>query len=344
MPESRDPATSAEPALHVVGANPALDRLQVVPTFAPFGVNRARQVISRAGGKSLIVARAIRRLGGAVTLHGFLGGPVAEVIAGECRSEGIRDLHVRVQGETRTTVVIIEEATGLTTVVNEPGPVITSAESQQMEATLFSELRAGDLLVLTGSLPPGIPTDFYARVITRARAAGSVVLVDTSGEPLAQAITAGPDVVKVNAQEFQHLLPAPDSVDGENLLRAMDFIRQQHRIGTVIVTQGSKGCVAMDATHIYDVSAPVVDTVNATGSGDAFFGALALTLARQAARGASSLAEALRIGTGAGAANAVQLSPEVGSLTDVLRYAQDVDVRVTQAGSGAVPTPRAGTQ
>lgn len=330
------------PALHVVGANPALDRLQVVEAFAPFGVNRASEVVRRAGGKSLIVARAIRRLGGDVTLHGFLGGPVAEVIAAECRAEGIRDRHVRIAGETRTTVVIVEAGSGRTTVVNEPGPEIDDDELALFEATLFGDLRPGDLLVLTGSLPRGVPADLYATVIARAKAAGAVALLDTSGQPLVRALAAGPDVLKVNAHEFEQLFPESVGHDGYDLVGAMDLMRRRYDIGTVIVTRGSRGCLAVDRDHLYTVSAPVVETVNATGSGDSFFGALALSLAGQTALGPPAFAEALRLGTAAGAANAVRLDPDVGELADVMRLVDAVDVQVSDVAAGVVPTLPAG--
>jgi 1-phosphofructokinase family hexose kinase len=318
-------------AVHIVGLNPALDRLQVVPTFTPFGVNRADDVVARAGGKSLIVARAIRRLGGDVVLHGFLGGPVADIIARECRAEGMIDRHVRIDGDTRTTVVIVETVTGRTTVINEPGPTVTDADMRRLESSLLSSLGPGDVIVLTGSLPPGAPVDFYAQVIDRTRALGVAVLVDASGEPLRHAAAAGPELLKINEDEFQELAAACDLAGSTPLVDAMQNVRVETGIGILIVTRGANGSVAVDESSVYRVSSPAVRTVNATGSGDAFFGALALTLSSD---GPAALSEGLRIATAAGAANAVRLDPEVGPAAEVLALVDSVGVEVSALAAG----------
>ena len=86
----------------------ALDRLQVIDAFTAHGVNRARHVTSHPGGKGLIVARAVRRLGHPVTLYGFLGGAIGDLIANECRQLGIDDRHVRIAGETRISPIMVE--------------------------------------------------------------------------------------------------------------------------------------------------------------------------------------------------------------------------------------------
>jgi 1-phosphofructokinase family hexose kinase len=318
-----------EPVLHVVGANPALDRLQVVRSFVPFGVNRAHRVVARAGGKSLIVGRAIRRLSGAVALYGFIGGPVADVIAEECRAEGIEDRHTRIDGDTRTTVVLVEESTGRTTVINEPGPNISEPEVRQMEAALLGQLLPGDFVLLTGSLPPGVPADLYAGLIQQANAAGCVVLVDASGDSLVSAAAAGPQLLKINSHEFQRLAPDCDVTDADELLRAMEALRKTMRIASVIVTRGKNGCLAIDGARRYTVSTPLIDPMNPTGSGDAFFGALALTLARQRGTHPMDLEQALRIAAAAGAANASRLDPDIGDPADVHRLAESVHVEAT---------------
>lgn len=314
------------PAIHVVGANPALDRLQVVPRFSPHLVNRAERVVTRAGGKSLIVARAIRRLGGEVTLHGFLGGSAGDIIARECQTEGMGDRHVRIGGETRTTVVIVDGASGQTTVVNEPGPEVSPADLAQLRQKLDAAVRPGDVVVLTGSLPPGAPPELYALLVDQLRPRGVPVLVDASGDPLRLAAAAGPAVLKVNVHEFEQLRPGHDLAEAGALGAAMDRVRREAGIGALIVTRGSSGALAVDGARRYQVGTPAVRTVNATGSGDSFLGALALTVAR---RGLAGLAEGLRLGAAAGAAKAVRLDPDIGDTAAVLALAEAVDVRVT---------------
>ncbi len=122
------PGAPTGPTVHVVSPNPAQDRLQVVPRLRVGEVNRATEVVSRPGGKGMIVARGVVRLGGRAALHGFVGGPVGAQISAGCRELGIEDRHVPIAGETRVSTVLVDSATGASTVVNEPGPEVGAAE------------------------------------------------------------------------------------------------------------------------------------------------------------------------------------------------------------------------
>lgn len=147
----------AGPTVHVVSPNPAQDRLQVVPRLLVGEVNRATEVISRPGGKGMIVARGVVRLGGRAALHGFVGGSVGEQISAGCRALGVADRHVSIDGETRVTTVIVDSATGASTVVNEPGPEVGPGDVDALADGLLEAVRPGDLVVCTGSLPRGAP-------------------------------------------------------------------------------------------------------------------------------------------------------------------------------------------
>ncbi|HEU5008237.1 MAG TPA: 1-phosphofructokinase family hexose kinase [Jatrophihabitantaceae bacterium] len=321
------------PRIRVVGLNPALDRLQVIDAFTAHGVNRARQVTSHPGGKGLIVARVIRRLGHPVTLYGFLGGAIGELIANECRQLTIDDRHVRIAGETRISPIMVESGTGRTTVVNEPGPTIHPEELAELKVQLERDVRAGDYVILTGSLPPGVPADFYADAVKRVQAAGAFALVDTSGEALAHAVAAAPRLLKVSAHEFVGIAPSLAPDDGPALLTAMGTIRSKG-VPTVIVTLGGAGSLAVDGEHAYRIRTGDITTVNATGSGDAFLAALTSTLAFGTVDGAHGLVPALRMASAAGAANAMRLEPDVGSLDDVLAQLPGAAVDFLPAPAG----------
>jgi len=327
-------AGSIAPRLRVVGLNPALDRLQVIDAFTAHGVNRARLVTSHPGGKGLIVARAVRRLGHPVTLYGFLGGAIGELIANECSQLGIDDRHVRIAGETRISPIMVESGTGRTTVVNEPGPTIRPEELVELEAQLERDVRPGDYVILTGSLPPGVPADFYADAVKRVQAVGAHAFVDTSGEALVHAAAAAPTLLKVSAHEFVGIAAGVDQDDEAALLVAMDAVRRAG-VSTVIVTLGGSGSLAVDATNAYRIRTADIATVNATGSGDAFLAALTSTIAFGTLDGAHGLVPALRMASAAGAANAMRLEPDVGSLDDVLAQLPGATVDVLPA-----PTPQ----
>ncbi|MCZ2860313.1 1-phosphofructokinase family hexose kinase [Blastococcus sp. VKM Ac-2987] len=300
------------PTVHVVSPNPAQDRLQVVPRLLVGEVNRATQVVSRPGGKGMIVARGVVRLGGRAALHGFVGGPVGAQISAGCRDLGIADRHVRIDGETRVSTVLVDSATGASTVVNEPGPEVRPAEVDALVGGLLDAVRPGDLVVCTGSLPRGAPADLYARCVAALRGRGVLSVVDTSGPGLALAVRAAPDVLKVNEEELR--ADAGLAAPGEDppALPALMGLVLDAGVGAVVVTRGAAGLSYRSTTEGWEVRSPSVPVVNATGSGDMMLAGFVTSLARGDDR-----ESALRTGAAAGAANAARLEPDLSGPDEV---------------------------
>jgi 1-phosphofructokinase family hexose kinase len=301
----------AGPTVHIVSPNPAQDRLQVVPGLAVGEVNRATEVVSRPGGKGMIVARGVVRLGGRAALHGFVGGSVGAQISAGCRDLGIEDLHVPIDGETRVSTVIVDSASGASTVINEPGPEVGAADVDQLLDGLLQAVRPGDLVVCTGSLPRGAPLDLYARCVIALREREVLTVVDTSGKALALAVRSAPDVLKVNEEELRADagLTGSEDADLDSLLRrALDA-----GIGAVIVTRGAAGLSYRSPSEGWDVQTPAVTVVNATGSGDMMLAGFVTALARGDDR-----PTALRTGAAAGAANAARLEPDLSGPGEVV--------------------------
>lgn len=318
-----------ERPITIVCPNPALDRLTIVGSLVPGRVHRTRDVLTRAGGKGLIVARGIRRLGLPVELHGFVGGAVGAQIRSGCAELGIDDHHIDVDGHTRITSVIIESDSGRSTVVNEPGPRVGPGDLERMLAGLRARVRGGGLVASTGSLPPGAPVGLHARVAAIAAGAGADVLVDADGAPLQAAAAGRLGVLKPNLAEFSKLVG--EELSGSDPVRVVVAARRLLATGVaaIIVTLGARGAVHVDAEQAVLATAPVVDVRNATGSGDMF---LAGFLAASA-RGASP-AEVLRTAVAAGAANALNLEPDIDAaiVEDLVRQVTIDDLGAARRG------------
>ena len=304
------PAAGA--TVHVVSPNPAQDRLQVVPRLLVGEVNRATEVVSRPGGKGMIVARGVVRLGGRAALHGFVGGSVGAQISAGCRDLGVEDRHVPIDGETRVSTVIVDSATGASTVVNEPGPEVGATDVDALVGGLLAAVRPGDLVVCTGSLPRGAPPDLYARCVGELRGRDVLTVVDTSGRALALAVRSAPDVLKVNEEELRADAGLTGPGDGEVELDELLARALAAGVGAVVVTRGAAGLSYRSATGGWDVTSPVVPVVNATGSGDMMLAGFVTALARGDDR-----ETALRTGAAAGAANAARLEPDLGGTEEV---------------------------
>jgi len=298
--------------IRVVGPNPAMDRLQVLPHLAPHEVNRAVETTSLPGGKSLIVARTARRLGIVPVLYGFLGGNIGAFVRQGCLTLGMEDRHSDTAEETRITTVLIEQDTGRSTVVNEKGPIISRQEQDHLRKQIIQDSRSGDFVALTGSLPQGVTADFYGQMVPVIQATGARVILDASGEALRLGAAAAPWAVKCNADEFAVMRDGNLPFENEQtLLEAMDA---QLQAGTslVIITLGAHGLIASTRECIWRVQPPAVTAINPTGSGDTFLGAFLVACLQ-----GHQIGEALVLGTAAAAANAASLEPDLGTSPDL---------------------------
>jgi 1-phosphofructokinase family hexose kinase len=332
---AREPVTPARwpgaaVEVHVVGPNPAMDRLQTVEHLRPGQVHRVRTVTARAGGKSFIVARSIRQLGVGVNIYGFLGGPVAELAAAECERLGIRDLHTPIAGSTRITPVIVETETGRSTVLNEPGPDVTHAEQQRFRDGLRAHLSPGAIVVCTGSLPPTVDPRLYADIVRAGQEAASFVAVDASGDVLRAALASAPWLVKCNRDEFLDATGCDIHPADTSAVAAQMQTQLLRGTTVVIVTMGASDLLAATADGVWRASVPPVDVVNATGSGDTFLACFLATAAK-----GGGFADALRAATAGGAANAAQLEPGLQHGTDLDEYLDAVVIRPMDDRSGA---------
>ncbi|HLL14775.1 MAG TPA: 1-phosphofructokinase family hexose kinase [Pyrinomonadaceae bacterium] len=282
----------------IVNLNLAVDHIVEVEELRAGEVQRSRGTLAVAGGKGVNVARVLKTLGEESLLSGFAGGRAGELITAGLRAENIASLLTRVREESRTCLIINDRARGQQTVINAPGANVGEAEWRDFEATYTRELPRAGLVIINGSLPPGLPPDTYARMTTAAHAAGGRVLLDCAGAPLGHALGARPFLVKINGAEAAELSGAPVA-DFPAAARAARHLRERGAENAMI-TLGEQGALLDFAGGRYRFSAPQVRAVNSVGSGDAALAGLAAALRRgQTAEEAGALAVA------AGAANAL---------------------------------------
>jgi len=263
--------------------NLALDVTYELPELRPGRTNRVHAVHARAGGKGVNVARVLRSLGHDVLVLGLVGGPTGEAVRADLDAAGLPHDLAPCAEETRRTVTVVagDEAT----LLGEPGPVVTAEEWAALEARIPD----ADVLVVSGSLPPGVDAGAIARLAAR----DVPVIVDTSGEALRRAAPHA-WVVKPNAEELAAVTGTDDPVAGARMLRAR----------TAVVSLGADGLLAVTADEVYRVPSPQVVAGNPTGAGDAVVAALAA--------GAGSPWPEL-LGEAAALAAATVLAPVAGS-------------------------------
>lgn len=245
-----------------VTLNTALDITYRVPHLVPHASHRVSEVVERPGGKGLNVARVLAALGHRVTVTGFAGGATGRVVRERlARCAGVTDALVPVSGATRRTIAVVDERTGDTTQVNEPGPLIDPAEWTAFQRRYEELLSGARAVALCGSLPPGVPVGAYAGLVRTARAAGVPVLLDTAGEPLRRGVAARPDVIKPNVEELAELTGAHEPVRA-----TQDARRRGAR--AVVASLGAEGLLAVSADGLWRAAPPERLRGNPTGAGD----------------------------------------------------------------------------
>ncbi|MEE9097991.1 1-phosphofructokinase family hexose kinase [Pseudarthrobacter phenanthrenivorans] len=292
-------------------ANPSLDRTVALPgPLARGEVQRAVSVRQESGGKGVNVSRALVASGleSLAVLPGADGDPV---LAG-LRESAVPFVSLPIDEPLRTNVALTEPG-GVTTKINEPGPVLAADQQEALIKLLLESSRGASWVVLAGSLPPGFPDNFYATVARRIREAGNgtapLIAVDSSGAPLAAALTDSgtsgdstvsggtttgsgkPDLLKPNAEELAELAAAAGftPASGDELeadpaaaaAAAAAVVRSG--VGAVLATLGSKGAVLVTADGAWLATHPPVAAVSTVGAGDSALAGYLLAHGRGAA-------------------------------------------------------------
>jgi tagatose 6-phosphate kinase len=254
-----------------VTLNAALDVTYDVEALVPHATHRVLEVRARAGGKGVNVARALRQLGRDTVVTGLAGGHTGSLIRADLAASGLPDALVPISGESRRTLTIVSRRDGGATLLNEPGPRVRGGEWTRFLARFDRLLAAARAVVLSGSLPAGVPTGAYAELVQAAHQRALPALVDAEGDALHAALRAAPDMVKLNAAELRTTTGHDDPGLGARALLGAGA-------RAVVVSLGPDGLLAMTGAGAWRAAPPEVVLGNPTGAGDATMAALAAGL------------------------------------------------------------------
>jgi 1-phosphofructokinase len=242
--------------------NPCIDRTVRVARLERGELNRTSAASSEAAGKGLNVSRALH-------LHGFETTAVLPVAAESATTylglvrDGTPISAVPVRGSVRTNLTILE-GDGTVTKFNEPGPELDDRDVDALLATV--DALPATWIAGCGSLPPGAPSDLYAR-LARLSTPDRHVALDTSGLPLAECVSALPDLIKPNAAELEQLMHAHLETLGDVVAAAREVIASGVR--ALLVSLGSDGAIFVDRARSLHAEASAPQVVNTVGAGDA---------------------------------------------------------------------------
>jgi 1-phosphofructokinase family hexose kinase len=289
-----------------VSANPAIDKRVRLPRLVLGRVNRALEVRAMAGGKATHVAMVLRTLGMEPSWLGYAGGASGEQLVNGLRALGILVYPVVVDGDTRVNLEIIDTENCVTELL-EPGSLLTEKNWEDFfcayEALLAGETNRG-MVIASGSLPPAADPECYRKFTQLAHQHGHKIFIDTNGEPLRRALSAGPDFVKPNREEAEWL--TGHNIDDLNSAKAAADRLIQLGARSVVVSLGHDGLIwhLGEQQLIYYAQTTRVKARSTVGCGDATVAAFAYAASMDLA-----VEETLHLAVACGAANCLADSP-----------------------------------
>ena len=249
-----------------VTLNPSIDISYPLEELKLDTVNRVSEVSKTAGGKGLNVTRVLAESGETVGATGFVGGTNGQFIKTHLPRD-VQSFFYDILGDTRNCIAILHE--GNQTEILEAGPEIIRTEALGFLHHFKLLMPTADVVAISGSLPTGLPVDYYASLIEIAGEAGRKVVLDSSGESLEAVLHSPfkPTVIKPNREELSQLLGQDVSADFEDLKEVLkDSLFEG--IEWIIVSLGGDGAFAKHEDVFYKVDIPKIEVVNPVGSGD----------------------------------------------------------------------------
>jgi tagatose 6-phosphate kinase len=260
----------AHPRFLTITPNPAVDTTYLIDRLTLGAINRVDQALPVAGGKGNNVARILAALGQTPTATGFTGGHTGTFIERGLKSAGVVPSFVSVPGASRVCLTIVEQETGRITEVREPGQPVTAEDAERLLGHVRNLARETDVAVISGSLPPGLPSDFVTELVSLLKSHNVFVALDTSGEALRGGLRGQPDLIKPNRDEIRDLI-GPFADRDELVVRVQErlFGELLSPTAAVLVSLGADGALLIEPNRAIVAKPPSVDSVNSVGSGDA---------------------------------------------------------------------------
>jgi len=280
--------------IYTVTLNPSIDLIIQMDHFKPQQLNRYQSEQKFPGGKGINVSRILHRIGAETTALGYIGGFTGHFIEETLANEGVRTDFIRVDEDTRINIKL--KSDGGETEINGLGPSISSHHLQALTKRL-DRMKKGDMLVLSGSIPPSLPSSLYEDWLVTYSQRGIDVTIDAAGDALLKAIPHRPFLIKPNHHELGELFGVSITSPEETIPYGQKLLQMGAR--HVIVSMAEQGALLFTREGVYRSHAPQGRVINSVGAGDSLVAGFVGTYAKT-----GDVLEALRVGMAAGSATA----------------------------------------
>lgn len=303
-----------------VTLNPAVDITIEVDGIQLGTVNRVKHKRKDPGGKGINVSKVIKDLNEKTTALGFIGGETGKFINDALNLNNIQTDFVEVSTETRENLKIVDVGNQLFTDINAAGGSIREAEIEEFLIKTEKWIKNASVFVLSGSLPQGINSDIYKKIICKANENNVPTILDAEGEALFRGIEAKPYLIKPNLEELEKTF----SVKLQTEQEIVDFCKSIIDTGVkyVVVSMASKGSIAVSKDEVWVAQSVEVDVKSTVGAGDTMVAALAIAIKNN-----YSISEALRLSVAAATASISKPGTQLASLKDIELYKKLVKIK-----------------
>ena len=299
--------------------NPCLDEHITVNGLVVEEANRWSKLRRYAGGKGIDVSRAIHEMDSRTIAYGFIGGPEGRAVEILLDEEGVQFSFTPIEQETRTNFIITDTKTSQQTRIDAPGPRISKKELERFYRKVGEIHPEPDLIVASGSIPPGVPVNIYYNIVMEAKGYGVRTILDSEGKWLEEGIQAKPYLIKPNVHEAEELLKRELPSEEAIIEAAVDIVEMGIEI--VVISRGENGIIAATKQSIVKAVPPPVKMRNAVGAGDCTTAGLALKLAYR-----EPVIEACRLGVAMGTAATLTPGTELCHRADVEKLLPQIKV------------------
>ena len=299
--------------------NPCLDEHIIVDGLLVDEANRWSKLHRYAGGKGIDVSRAIHEMGGRTVAYGFVGGAEGRTLEILLDEEGVPFSFTPIEQETRTNFIITDTRTFRQTRIDAPGPRISKRELERFLGKLRKIQPGPDLMVASGSIPPGVPVNIYYDIINGAKDYRVRTALDSEGQWLKEGIKAKPYLIKPNVHETEELLGTELPTEEAVIEAALSLVEMG--IEVVVISRGEEGIIAATKKKMVKAVPPPVKVRSAVGAGDCTMAGLALKLVHR-----EPLIEACRLGVAMGTAAVLTPGTELCHRADVEKLLPQIKV------------------
>lgn len=295
--------------IRIICLNPVVDRVYNIDCFKSGTLHKAVPVSVYAGGKGVNIARVVSQLGGKCELYTFLAGNNGKLISFDMEKHGVIVHDFPYEGETRTTINIIDRANHQETEITEAGARIPHLNVSSLLVKLDEDVEEGDIVICSGSIPPGVDPGIYKVIARMVQKKGGECMLDTGD--LKNALPCPYSFIKPNKREILSFFKGVDEPLSKLARRMISM-----GASSVMVSLGSEGALFFKGNQVWKVSVPEVQSLDTIGSGDAAVAGFA----KARADGCDEFA-AIRLSMAAAVSNAMHQEigfVEIGQVEDLI--------------------------